>query len=381
MSGELIKLKIKAFKDYDNGTGADLYNLAYARSFGVKVEDIPKGGRQIGKVQELGLGYQGGVSAFLTFAAVYKMDLDAMAEAVWASAPQEALDAATGMLSWVKKKKRSTFGLSDRTYIACEVLKAAWRAAHPATEAFWHDMESAVRSAIGHPGEAFRVRQLVVRKDGTWMRIRLPSGRYLCYLNPEVDQGGQISYMGVNQYSRKWTRLKSYGGKFFENVCQAVARDDTRVYDVAWLQMAFGRPLTHMRSGVGLPRLFPMRELIRFDGVVHEGPQLHHPDTPHTTFNTKLAHHSRRTVHQSLLKLAQYAQLGAVKRAAVGKRGGVLRGMASGLASFVRLYVFHRGFLCGSAGFLHCFLVALESFFRYAALAVDGDHLKKAASR
>jgi glycosyltransferase involved in cell wall biosynthesis len=166
-----------------------------------------------------------------------------------------------------------------------------------------------------------------------------------------------------------------------DEIRQAVARDDTRVYDVAWLQMAFGRPLTHMRSGVGLPRLFPMRELIRFDGVVHEGPQLHHPDTPHTTFNTKLAHYSRRTVHQSLLKLAQYAQLGAVKRAAAGKRGGVLRGMASGLASFVRLYVFHRGFLCGSAGFLHCFLVALESFFRYAALAVDGDQLKKAASR
>jgi glycosyltransferase involved in cell wall biosynthesis len=166
-----------------------------------------------------------------------------------------------------------------------------------------------------------------------------------------------------------------------DEIRQAVTRDDTRVYDVAWLQMAFGRPLTHMRSGVGLPRLFPVRELIRFDGVVHEGPQLHHPDTPHTTFNAKLAHYSRRTVHQSLLKLAQYAQLGAVKRAAAGKRGGVLRGMASGLASFVRLYVFHRGFLCGSAGFLHCFLVALESFFRYAALGVDRHSLDKAASR
>lgn len=166
-----------------------------------------------------------------------------------------------------------------------------------------------------------------------------------------------------------------------DEIRQAVALNDTRVYDVAWLQMAFGRPLTHMRSGVGLPRLFPMRELIRFEGVVHEGPELRNPGTPHSTFKHKLAHYSRRTVHQSLLKLAQYAQLGAAKRAAAGKRGGVLRGLASGLASFVRLYVFHRGFLCGSAGFLHCFLVALESFFRYAALAVDGDALNKAASR
>lgn len=166
-----------------------------------------------------------------------------------------------------------------------------------------------------------------------------------------------------------------------DEIRQAVAHDDTRVYDLAWLQVAFGRPLTHMRSGPGLPRLFPMRELIRFDGVVHESPQLHHPDTPHTRFRYKLMHHSRRTVHQSLLKLAQYAQLGAAKRAAVGKRGGVLRGLASGLASFVRLYVFHRGFLCGSAGFLHCFLVALESFFRYAALDMDRGHLQKAVTR
>lgn len=166
-----------------------------------------------------------------------------------------------------------------------------------------------------------------------------------------------------------------------EEIRQAVARDDTRVYDATWLQMAFGRPLTHMRRGVGLPRLFPMRELIRFEGVVHEGAQLKNPHTPHTTLHHRLAHHSRRTVHQSLLKLAQYAQLGAVKRAAAGKRGGVWRGLASGLASFVRLYVFHRGFMCGTAGFLHCLLVALESFFRYAALSVDRDHLEEAALR
>jgi DNA polymerase len=36
---------------------------------------------------------------------------------------------------------------------------------------------------------------------------------------------GAITYMGMSQYTRKWTRLKSYGGKLFENVCQSVARD------------------------------------------------------------------------------------------------------------------------------------------------------------
>lgn len=160
-----------------------------------------------------------------------------------------------------------------------------------------------------------------------------------------------------------------------------VTQDANLVGHVAWLQMAFGQPLTHMRSGDGLPRLFPRRELIRFDGVVHEGAALHHPDTPHHPLSHRLEHHSRRTVHQSLLKLAQYAQLGAVKRAAAGKKGGVARGVASGLASFIRLYIFHRGFLCGRAGFLHCLLVALESFFRYTALAVDRDHLNQPARR
>src|SRR5690606_5607762 len=38
------------------------------------------------------------------------------------------------------------------------------------------------------------------------------------------DQG-KVSYMGINQYSRKWQRLKTYGGKLVENITQAAARD------------------------------------------------------------------------------------------------------------------------------------------------------------
>lgn len=162
---------------------------------------------------------------------------------------------------------------------------------------------------------------------------------------------------------------------------QAVTRNANCVYELTWLQMAFGQPLTHMRRGAGLPRLFPMQQLIQFEGVVHEGAQLRDPATARASLKYPLKHYSRRTIHQSLLKLAQYAQLGALKRHRQGKRGGVWRGAASGLASFVRLYVFHRGFLCGRAGFLHCFLVALESFFRYVSLAVDQDQLKQPAVR
>lgn len=212
LAGETWKLK--AFAEFDKGIGADLYKLAYARSFNVSPDTVDKDMRQIGKVQELGLGYEGGVAAFITFAAVYNMDLDEMARAVWATASRESLTAAGEMLAWVKKKKRSTFGLSDQTYIACEVLKASWRAAHPATTALWKNVGEAVRNAIQEPGATFTVRDLKIRRDGAWLRIRLPSGRYLCYTQPEVDDKGQISYMGISQYTRQWTRLKSYGGKF-----------------------------------------------------------------------------------------------------------------------------------------------------------------------
>jgi DNA polymerase len=46
----------------------------------------------------------------------------------------------------------------------------------------------------------------------------------LSYPAPRVD-GDKISYLGLNQYSRKWSRISTYGGKITENMTQAVARD------------------------------------------------------------------------------------------------------------------------------------------------------------
>jgi DNA polymerase len=217
--------KVQAFRDVDAGHGHDLYKLAYARSFNVSPEDVTKGQRQIGKVQELGLGYQGGVGAFITFAAVYRMDLDEMARSVWVVADREELKDAGDMLAWTKKKRRSTFGLNDMTFTACQLLVSQWRAAHPATAALWKNMQEAVTNAIREPGATFTVRQFKVRRDGAWLRVRLPSGRYLCYTQPAVSDEGQITYMGVDQYTRQWKRIKTYGGKIVENCVQAWARD------------------------------------------------------------------------------------------------------------------------------------------------------------
>lgn len=176
--------KLKAFREFDQGTGHDLYKLAYARSFSVPPEEVTKDQRQLGKVQELALGYQGAVGAFSSMAALYGMEL-----------PEERV---------------------------LQVVKA-WRKANPNITSFWYELEDAVKQALVSDGE-LRCRKLTVRRDKGWLRIILPSGRSLCYPAPRVENG-KLSYMGMNSYTKRWERIATYGGKLVENCTQAVARD------------------------------------------------------------------------------------------------------------------------------------------------------------
>ena len=216
--------KLQAFRDYDAGTGHDLYKLSYAKSFGVAPEDVTKDQRQKGKVQELALGYEGGVGAFLTFSLGYGIDLEQMARDAWESLPAELVYEAEGFYDWTMKKKRSTFGLSREAFITCDVFKRGWRAGHPHVQTLWKELEAACVSAVENPGNTIECRRFKVRRDGAWLRIGLPSGRAMCYPQPKVEDG-KLSYMGVNQYSRQWCRLKTYGGKLVENATQAASRD------------------------------------------------------------------------------------------------------------------------------------------------------------
>lgn len=221
LAGE--KWKLQAFRDYDAGTGPDLYVKAFSEAFKVHASQVTKKDRQVGKVMELMLAYGGGVGAFLTGAATYRLDLDDLTEVAIDTIPGDVWAEAQNFWQWSKDTKRSTYGLSQDTFCVCDSLKRMWRRANPAIAGIWKQYENAATLAIGEPGVDFPVGPVTFRRDGNWLRVRLPSGRYLCYPSPRADDG--LSYMGINQYSRKWQRIKTYGGKLFENFCQAMARD------------------------------------------------------------------------------------------------------------------------------------------------------------
>ena len=166
-----------------------------------------------------------------------------------------------------------------------------------------------------------------------------------------------------------------------KEILQAMQSPDDVIWEVMWDQVAYGRALSRMKTTGGVQRMFRSASIDRFEGVVHEGAIMKTGKLPVRTFKARLLHHSRETIYGSIQKLAQYSQLGAAKRAQKGKRGGILRGFASGMASFIQLYIFRRGFLCGPEGFLYCLFVALEAFFRYAMLRYDRDHLDKIVKR
>lgn len=273
--------KLKAFYDFDAGIGHDLYKLAFAKSFRVDPATVDKDQRQVGKVQELALGYQGGAGAFLTFAVAYNLDLEKMAEEGYDNIPVDILEECEGFLKWLCKaedKKHAhrmaqgmdlnasaeihrvacqkiRFGLTEKAFVVCDAFKRMWRYAHPEIAAWWRELEDAARAAITQPGKVVICRRVKLIRSGAWLRIVLPSGRALCYPSPQLggkcpecegtgkteiegkeqtcpacdgemnSRVGQISYMGINQYSRKWSRIQTYGGKLAENITQAVARD------------------------------------------------------------------------------------------------------------------------------------------------------------
>jgi len=181
--------------------GQDDILAVFARGEDVYTYAAKKNGsndRQLGKVMTLGLGFGMGANKFIDAAKTYGLTLDPMAA-------QDAV--------------------------------SSWRENNPAIVRYWKMLQDACVWAIRNPGRHMSVgpqgRHVTIGLSATGrtkghMLIKLPSGRYLVYRDAALEQGQcgpEITYMGVNQYTRKWERLRTYGGKIAENITQAVARD------------------------------------------------------------------------------------------------------------------------------------------------------------
>ena len=180
-------------------THGKIYEASASQMFGVPLERIKKGNpeyalRQKGKVAELALGYQGGAGALIKMGA---LDM---------GIPEEELPDIVGR----------------------------WREANKRIRDLWYSMESAALQVIAQGGAA-GVRNLVLAREYDYsqgsdcLTITLPSGRKLFYNRPSIgeNQWGKpsISYLGMEQKTKQWKLIETYGGKLTENVVQAIARD------------------------------------------------------------------------------------------------------------------------------------------------------------
>jgi DNA polymerase len=241
LAGE--RWKIEAFQKNDRKEGPGLYELAASKIYGKDVGAITKDERQVGKVGELALGYQGGVSAFLSMAKGYSLKLDPAFGVLWETAEDDVRDrAAERYEECLSRKEPATQELTREGWLAAELIKVGWRAGHPAIVDSWKMLEQGARDAVQNPGRAFHVLKVafVVKRNFLW--LRLPSGRCLAYGNPQIreievpwadkeqpperrEKRRAVTALGVNSVTKKWERFALYGGLICENAVQAIARD------------------------------------------------------------------------------------------------------------------------------------------------------------
>lgn len=218
--------KIAAFEKFDRKEGPDLYKVAFARAFGIDPNDIADEGdwrRQIGKVMELALQYYGGVGAFCAMAETYGLKLEDLARDGWKLIPKRIKEKAAINYARALKKRRG-YGLTERVWMTCESLVIMWREAHPAVVTFWDKLEKAVKTVIHQPHKVVQVGRLTIDRKGNWLRIKLPSGRYLSYPAPRAGDY-ETSFVGINPYTKQWCRINTYSGKLAENIVQAISAD------------------------------------------------------------------------------------------------------------------------------------------------------------
>lgn len=170
-------------------THGKIYEASASQMFRVPIEEITKGSllRQKGKIAELALGYGGSVGALKAMGAL-------------------------------------EMGLKEEEL---RPLVNAWRAANPNIVKFWYAVENAAVASVKHNSFTDYIGIRFSLEKGI-LFIRLPSGRRLAYIKPQIEMNrfgrDALTYEGAGKM-KKWERIETFGGKLTENIIQAVARD------------------------------------------------------------------------------------------------------------------------------------------------------------
>lgn len=196
----------------------DPYKDFGARMFQKPYETITKGERTISKPAVLGCGYMLGAGAEQV-----NKNGDTVRTGLWGYAEAMGI---------------------EMTQEEAALSVKVFREAFPEVVQFWGALKEAAHEVVTYGG-TIKVGKVHLNGDNKMLRIRLPNGRNLVYLNTRVEmirrvfevkqKDGTIKkesrmmpalgYDGVNTMTKKWGRQYTHGGKLTENICQAIARD------------------------------------------------------------------------------------------------------------------------------------------------------------
>ena len=169
--------------------GEDVYKVNAAATFGVRVDEVTKDQRQIGKVQELACGFAGGVGAFAAMGRAYGVQL---------------------------------------TEFESKRMVDAWRRANPWSVPYWSALEEAYTRAMRNKGFEFSAGRVTYMFDGQHLWYALPSARVLCYPFAKLDADG-VTYAKAAWKpaadAKEWPRARLWKGLACENITQATAND------------------------------------------------------------------------------------------------------------------------------------------------------------
>jgi len=229
----------QVFFDNPKDKSRDPYRILAGKMLGKSPEEVNESERQLGKVAILAFCFGGGVAALVNMAIAYQMDLDLLAGVVLPTASSEQLEKANQ--AWERAfLKGEDFELERDVYMACDVLKQAFRTANPAINKMRYDLDTAIKEAVTDKnGAVYNVARCQVWCNASFLVIQLPSGRRLLYAAPILKQeevedplGGKkwtsryVTYLTVR--GRSWRRERAWSGLFVENVVQATANDVLR---------------------------------------------------------------------------------------------------------------------------------------------------------